>query len=681
MSFLTKIRWILIPIICICLTLSPLFEMKALFSLSLVALVVNNVLAVKKMTMGLLLGILFIFSYIYAPYWLALVDPNQKYFVLLLLSLTAVFWAYGSASNVAIGKISLPVIPLSVLSILVYMINSKPLGIDLAWRGDEDFHILLLLNLIDHIHLVWGSILPYIRSVSGVCILIAFALTVYFLWVFHKKTKKSFITKIILIFGSVIVAVCPALVLFNRGIPFGFNVDALSLWSVLRYPFIQKWISIFFLFPNLHNDIRLYRMVPFLSTILLAWYLFTQFEKKLNNHVLSIVLSFSFVTIPLVYFFSTILYLEMPIVLLMTYCVFHTKDLLYSNTKTIMSSPIWYALLLLSFLKETVLILLIVLLAMRFVVQIFSNKLKVFTVLSEIKMYILVLIPVLTYLLFRMYFLKFRPYIPQADILFHWSTYQVVAQAMIDQIGPLFFVAIAGCVMLFRNKEKKILVALLTLFVCIILFFIIDGPVTLGYARWNLYSIPILFYLAYRFFTSAKGLLLIIPLIMVIVGNVLLNPIFPDGVRKSNWGSPNTDGAEYYYPYDSAMHYLSSLGTIRSVMILGNYYPYWGIRFYEEKYQYYPRVLTHHFTKIQPEGVLQFDGIRFTASEEKQYLSTYFNNCLKPRNETTLIDAIIYQSVNNIDLDMNTIYCGHFQIVKRLRNSLNSLYIFTDAGL
>lgn len=202
-----------------------------------------------------------------------------------------------------------------------------------------------------------------------------------------------------------------------------------------------------------------------------------------------------------------------------------------------------------------------------------------------------------------------------------------------------------------------------------------DGPFYLGYSRWNLFVIPIVFYLAYQFLTPAPKQTLLLCLVALIAGNYFLNPIMPDGVRINYWGCPNIDGAEYYYPYEQAIRYLKSERNIKSVMLLGQYFPHWGIQFYQAKYNFYPRILIHQFNGQQPAGVLWFDGRRFNAADEKNYLSEFFRNCREPGSETAAVDAIIYHSVNNIDIDTNKVYCGKYKNNIRVRNSLNSLYI------
>jgi hypothetical protein len=376
------------------------------------------------------------------------------------------------------------------------------------------------------------------------------------------------------------------------------------------------------------------------------------------------------------YYFSTIVYLEMPVVLVMTYCVFNIRDLVFADSRILVTKPVWYALLLLGFLKETVMVILLVVLSLRLFAQMIKHKFNIKRLLLELKICVLAISPLLIYLYFRNYFVYYRVYTPQWSILLEPKNYQLIAESLFNQMGGLFPLSIAGLIVLFLKKDKSIFFILLILSSGVIIFFMLDSPQYLGLARWNLLVIPVVFYLAYQFLTPAPKPVLFICLVALIAGNYFLNPIMPDGVRINNWGCPNTDGTEYYYPYEQAIQHLSSEKNIKSVMLLGQYFPYWGIQFYQAKYDFYPRFSIHQFNGPQPAWVVWFDGRRFNAQDELNYLTGFFTDCIKPGSETANVDAIIYHSVNNIDVNTRDTYCGKFRVIKRMRNSLNSLYIF-----
>ena len=120
-----KIQLLLIPIIFISLVLTPLFEMKLLSSLLLVLLIGNNLSTIKRVETEVLLGILFAFSFINSPYWQVFPDPKLKIIALVLLIFVGGIWAYFSSSDVTMKKISLPIIPLVVLTSLILVVNPE----------------------------------------------------------------------------------------------------------------------------------------------------------------------------------------------------------------------------------------------------------------------------------------------------------------------------------------------------------------------------------------------------------------------------------------------------------------------------------------------------------------------------------------------------------------------------
>jgi hypothetical protein len=650
----------------IVLIVSPLFEMKVSAFLLIVLLIGNTSGSFSRFQTGILLASVWIISYIYSPYWLVFGGSVAIVAAFSVLLLASGVWAYASASHISWGKIPLPVLPLSILTGLIYVINFRPLSVDIPWRGDEDVHILYVMNLIEHLRRVGQTPNPLQSAfvIAWVCLAVSFVVVLVRKQI-RKSPHKVHENIILCVSGGIVVAL-PAFLLFYGNVARESRIDMLSLGQILRYPYVEKWMSAFFSFVDYAGDIRLYRLVPFLSTILLAWYLFVVIEKKLNNTIVSVLASCAFVTIPLMYFFTSLLYLEMPVVLLMTYCIFNMRDLLFLDSKTFVQKPIWFALLLMSFLKETVFIFLILILAARFILQMRKAVFDVRVIAAEVRLAILAMLPSVIYLFFRKYFSLVPPYGLHTDILLDWSNYVLVGKALVEQMGVLVFVAILGFLTVLKEKEKQIFLVLLFLFTGITVFFMMNQIEFLGYARWNLFVIPIVYYLAYRFFISVKTITVWVFLSLLIAVNVYLSPISTDGVRLPNWGSPSSDTAEYAYPYEEAIRYLQSKHTVSSMVFLGQYYPYYAVRFYETKYQFHPRILEH-----------PFDTVRFTADAERQYLSRYLTDCIKPESETSTVDTIVYHSVNNIDLDMNETYCGTFTIDRRIRNSANSLYILS----
>jgi hypothetical protein len=79
-------------------------------------------------------------------------------------------------------------------------------------------------------------------------------------------------------------------------------------------------------------------------------------------------------SIPLVFYYSSIFYLELPAVCLMFVVCLRIDHLLHSDFNEIRNDPAWYALLLLGFIKETTLPFLIVFVIFRFAILFLKLK-------------------------------------------------------------------------------------------------------------------------------------------------------------------------------------------------------------------------------------------------------------------------------------------------------------------
>lgn len=359
----------------------------------------------------------------------------------------------------------------------------------------------------------------------------------------------------------------------------------------------------------------------------------------------------------------------MPSVFLMLICVWNIKILIKDDADKLKKHYVWYFLLILSLLKETVLIFLLMICAVRMIYQTFTRY-KTNGVLkplfSEFKILLLVLSPVIIYISFRN---TFAPYL-NAPFGFYLSNilstanYTEVVRSLIVQAGVMPILGIFGLIVL---AKKNILVTrvIVIMFIGILVSFFVylhkDYMQLAGYSRWNLFFLPMILYPAV-FFVAAiakrRRIYGYLILLMIFAFNILLFPFKSDGVRLPNWGAPLMDVAEYTYPYDEAMGYLSK-GNTDTLLLAGQYSPHWGLRFYFEKYNFYPNTDEYYF-----------GSKRFDKKTERQKLDDLFNS------HSISADEILYHSVNNIDLDMSRVYGGQYKIAKRVQNSLHSIYIF-----
>jgi hypothetical protein len=449
------------------------------------------------------------------------------------------------------------------------------------------------------------------------------------------------------------------------------NGSGFLIEDLLRYPYVQKWLSLLFASPNLYTDIKLLRIIPFVSVLFIAIYLFYKFEEKLKKPILSLLFALSMVTAPLVYFYTSLLYLEMPIVFLMIVCIFDIKSILNLPYKEMLHRPQWYCLLLISFLKETAIIFLILIALLRFIYQIKinikSSQLGKI-IFSEIILYFLLLSPMMIYLFFRNHFSILNPYASQIDNILDINYYLIIIKSLFSQLGILFVTGISGCFYLYAKKQQDILIILSMMFVGIIFFFMINSPY-IGYSRWNLFILPIIIYSSFIFITSLNKIFRIVVLVFLLASNVFLSPFLVDGTRLPNWGAPQADIAEYCYPYGRAVKFLSDNKSTKYLLLFGQYFPYNGLEFYLNKYNFHPEIIRYDLDR----------STRFDADTERLLLKNFFINTLpqkESKKEILQIDTIIYHSVNNINLSTNEIYGNNFKISAKISNPFHSLYVF-----
>lgn len=545
---------------------------------------------------------LFALAFILSGYWQVFAKAEQKIVALLSFGLIGMIWAYLGASALHVFKKPGSIWPYLLLTVLLFIVNARPLRADIPWRGDEDFHILTILDwrklMIDHPEELFAT----------------------------TPSQPAFLT------------------------------------SVVRYPFFQKWfyLAITSISPY---EISLYRLIPFLSTLALASIVFGKL-KKTSGTFTATLLSFALTTVPLVYFYTSLLYLEMPAILLMTYVLFEQQRIFEEPLENLKRLPAWYAFLLIPFFKEASGIFLLIFLLIRSIAQL-QIRLHIATVMKESMVWMVSLTPLLLYLFVRSRIPLERTYPFNFENLFKLSNYGVLSFSLIQQYGASLFLALIGLAFLAFHQKRRTVILIALLFVSTLAFFMMDRPQLIGYSRFNLYLLPmVLFACVYALEQLPKSLHVIV-LLFLLGSNVLLTPIHLDGTRKPNWGSPLADTAEYTYPYEQTIRALQSNPSVQHLLLAGDYYYYYGLRFYLEKYHLNPTVSEYYF-----------DTVRFDTTGEKTYFFLFWQK-LNDGSDPKLsqVDTIIYHSVNGIDLQPMIKKNDRFSIWQMFRNSEHRLYI------
>jgi hypothetical protein len=370
-------------------------------------------------------------------------------------------------------------------------------------------------------------------------------------------------------------------------------------------------------------------VIPLLAATGLVW--LVQRNLSGSSFLINLMWVISIATIPIVFYYSSILYIDISAVLLMTIVCFHANDLLNKDFKNIKSSPGWLALVLLGFVKETVFVFLLCFLVCRTALTL--HKLIVRTEKSfpaTIKNYLIeefpvvfcVLYPYLLYMAFRFYLTNIRGYTraysPDISNLFNINLYKLTGRSFIEQFGiflPFFF---WGLFLLLSRKDYSVFSFTLLLFIGIPLFYGLDSLSQgyIGYSRFNLFVLPPILFGSVsalnqvsKWGKTASALLAC----FAIAANLAISPVNLDGTKVPDWGNYLIDTSEHYYPYDQALLWLKNNHGSQRILFSEMYYQYY-LSFYFVKFNWHP---TYDF-RISPENVDENSDLLRVLSEARQ---------------------------------------------------------------
>jgi len=533
----------------------------------------------NKSFISALLGSLFFLAFFITDYWNIPNNPIMKVIFLASTLILGITWCFLASSDVNIKTGLINWFPFFLLIVGIIILNYRALHSVIPWRGDEDYHIRTTLNLVNQIRLK--------------ALLLVLSCWVLMLFLFWRKSRWA-------IFASAI---------FFLGLFFAYPSQA--QFANLRYPFVNYWF--FTLLPKLvkislgsYHEI-LFRIVPLLSVIGLAGYFQHSLANK--NKIESLLWGFSVATLPLVFYYSSLLYLDMPAILLMTIVCLRINHLFTVDFVAIKKDIGWYALILMGFIKETTFPFLICFLICRTVIQIqqkikdpnqkkksitpthfFQNKYLGNIFKQELWIYFVSLLPVIYYLLFRTVFSTARGYVPELSNLIDISLLMILAYSFFEQFGVFLLLFFGGCALYIFYKNYSTIIFFLMLMISYALFYLMDNYVYAGYSRFNLYFLPPILASSCFFIKhliSRNKTISTVLAIIIILSSLVLSPIQKDGTKLPFWGNYLIDTSEHYYPVDEAIAYLKNSKIYNKILISGLDYPYF-FDFYFKKFDWYP---------------------------------------------------------------------------------------------
>jgi hypothetical protein len=271
-------------------------------------------------------------------------------------------------------------------------------------------------------------------------------------------------------------------------------------------------------------------------------------------------------TLPLIVYYSSLLYLELPAVFLMMAVCVSAEKLLTLPAAELRREASWYALILLGFIKETVAPFLLAFLLVRYAArcsEVLRTREWRRAILDEMKVGVSVLLPLAAYLMYRMLFASTRGFEPHPANLVDWNLYGVLARSYAQQFGPILLLTAAGFALLAAQHRRVTIAFFVAALAAQISLHLMDYEGYVGYSRFNLFAAPMLLVPACaamdwiaRRSRGATELLLV----GLLAANVWLCPIEPDGSRKAGWGDsePRHSVTDWSYPFRDACRYVSA---------------------------------------------------------------------------------------------------------------------------
>lgn len=524
------------------------------------------------------LFIVFIIGFIATPYWQIPVSRVEKISLLGITLLGGTIWALISSGQCRVPIQKMDVLLFLSIVLAAGLLNYLTIQSDIPWRGDEDVHIgrtlLPLRNIKPEVILFFSGVFLLIGLIS------------------KKKPTISLILTIIMILLIVYLHIQykPLIKPDQR--------------FLFRYPFLNYWL--YMVIPTFFSIIGkeylefLYRIIPLLSSAGIA-FLFAKKIQGISKIPFISLWVFAILSMPLIYYYSSIYYLEPLALFLMCIVAVDMERLVTANLSEIKAIPAWYALLIIGFIKETTVIFIIIFFVIRLFYQLkpilFTGILKKENekllqpsikknIQNELSIAFSIFFPLALYLFYRISIGGIgRQFAFNIVNLFRLDTYQVFLRAVIDQFGFFTILWVAGILLFFY--QKKIIQAAFTLILgCAVpLFYALDQWIYIGYSRFNLFMVPAILLAAssvIQWLILKKNIFVYLVLVITITTNIIISPINMDGTKKPFWGNYNYDTSEHYYPFDAAFRYLREK-PVNSIFITGMTYPYY-FKFYLSKY-------------------------------------------------------------------------------------------------
>ena len=473
-----------------------------------------------------------------------------------------------------------PAWPVAGLFLLLFLaVVLKPWLADLTYAGDEVFHA-------DMIRMCSGLLRAIVTSREAWLALAGAVLAGLGVWFGLGRQRRQlrpyrpFLRG--LIGANLLLVAAGAAVL---AYPDSFLRDGYSRGLAFRFPAGEAWLSAVLLSTSvspLPVAAEFFRFLACLSTALLGLFLLADRRWQALPLPVTVLAGCGLVLIPNICYHATLIYLELPAVLLFTVALADAERLVSLPWRRVGRLPAFWALLLVGFTKEVAAPGLMLLLGARGLWQLAqlwrrgeARSMAMRRLLAESALAGTLLLPVLLYLAVR-YGQQIRPYAMRVDNCLHLRLWTRALSEFALQTGPLLLLAGVGARVAWRTGRRGF-VAVNVLFGCgMFLFFFAEKPEYIGLARFNLLLLPPVFILGREGLLACvrhSRNLALVALLLLVLGNVLLAPLHLDGSRKP-WGNTG----ERWYPFRECLLDVRDLAP-HARILFGNMSLQYGVAF------------------------------------------------------------------------------------------------------
>ncbi len=531
--------------------IAPLGALKAaLFVPVALATAPRSRVVLPRLRVMLALLSVFGFAFLVAPYWMLPALPLSPVVAAALIAAVGMWWAYLASGEVVVEPIRLPPLVATAITGVLLAIAWPALTADIPWRGDEGYHIDVVLNACQHVAWFVVAILA--------CSVVRFADT---------ASRRAV--------AIVIVAFTMTFALTGRLYDDQFD-------PMTRYPFFSRWVqatpmqALVWSYRWLHDETAL-RVIPLLSWVGLAWAVCESSVAGRPVSVAPFLFAVAVATTPIVIASGTLLYLEPPAVLLATLVAFDATELLTSDPRAMRSRVSWLALLMLGFIKETTLPFLAAFVACRLAVRLRLQR-SWRTLASEALVALVVLVPLAMYLVLVRYGSGLqRGHAIAIGNLGSWHLYPALVASWLEQMGVVFVLFLAGSISHLRRAEWAPVAFWWTTAVFVSVFHITDRAEFVGLSRFNLFIVPGAIAAATMFARRVvfpSRALTVTVLAAALAVNIAFRPFHLDGSRVRGWGAPPMAPVEETYPYSTTIEYVARTHPTATVLFTGMTFDY-----------------------------------------------------------------------------------------------------------